>query len=62
MPSSKEFLEETIKVWQPYSKKPLSLADAEEMTRNMIQFIELLIEIDRKQDGRKLRRTTQKNT
>ena len=33
---SKEFLDETIRVWQPLSKEPLTYADAEEITDNMV--------------------------
>ena len=45
---SNEFLERTIKVWQPYSKEPLTLDDAREITENMVNFFKLLMETDRK--------------
>lgn len=40
---SKEFLEKTIKVWQPYSPTPLSLNDAREITENMTSLFNFLI-------------------
>lgn len=40
---SKEFLEKTIKVWQPYSPTPLSLNDAREITENMTALFSFLI-------------------
>jgi hypothetical protein len=48
MTYSKEHLERTIKVWQPYSKEPLSLADAEEICGNMANLCKYLIELDGK--------------
>lgn len=40
---SKEFLNKTIEVWQPYSSTPLSLNDAREITENMTALINFLI-------------------
>ena len=40
---SKEFLNKTIKVWQPYSPIPLSLSDAGEITSNMTALFNFLI-------------------
>ena len=40
---SKEFLNKTIKVWQPYSPIPLSLNDAREITENMTALFNFLI-------------------
>ena len=45
---SKEFLEKTIKVWQPYSPTPLSLNDAREITENMTALFSFLIDNDEK--------------
>jgi hypothetical protein len=45
---SKEFLEKTIKVWQPYSPDPLSFKDAKEIARNMVELLEFLMELDRR--------------
>jgi len=45
---SKEFLEETIKVWQPYSPTPISFEDAREIADNMGGLIEFLIYLDKK--------------
>ena len=43
---SKEFLEKTIKVWQPYFHAPLSLSDAREITENMTALFNFLINND----------------
>lgn len=40
------FLQETIKVWQPFSKEPLTLEDAREIVSNMVGFFEVLMEWD----------------
>jgi len=40
---SKEFLDKTIKVWQPYFSTPLSLSDAREITENMTALFNFLI-------------------
>lgn len=45
---SKEFLEKTIKVWQPYSPAPLSLNDAREITENMTALFNFLITHEKK--------------
>ncbi len=50
---SKEFLEKTIKIWQPYSKEPLTLEDAREIAQNATDLIKLLIELDAKYNGKK---------
>ena len=44
----KDFLVETIKVWQPYSKKPLTAEDAREITDNMVDLVMYLGELDKK--------------
>ena len=43
---SKDFLDETIRVWQPLSKEPLTYADAEEITENMVGLFMVLLKID----------------
>ena len=48
---SKEFLDETIKVWQPYYPTPLSLNDAREITENMTALFDFLINNDGKSKG-----------
>jgi len=48
---SKEFLDKTIKVWQPYSTTPLSLNDAREITENMTALFDFLINNDGKSKG-----------
>jgi len=40
---SKEFLNKTIEVWQPYSSTPLSLNDAREITGNMTTLFNFLL-------------------
>jgi len=40
---SKEFLDKTIKVWQPYFPVPLTLSDAREITENMTALFNFLI-------------------
>jgi hypothetical protein len=44
----KEFLNKTIKVWQPYSSKALTLIDAIEITANMTTLFNFLIASDKK--------------
>jgi hypothetical protein len=48
MTYSDEFLEKTLKVWQPYSKEPLTKEDAREICVNMSSLAKLLIELDKK--------------
>ncbi len=45
---SKQFLEKTIEVWQPYSAAPLSLEDAREIAENMTGLFCLLDELEQK--------------
>lgn len=45
---SKEFLEKTIKVWQPYSPAPLTLEDAREIAENMTGLAAFLFELEQK--------------
>ncbi len=47
---SKEFLNKTIKVWQPFSPTLLSLNDAREISENMINLFNFLIKVDNKYD------------
>lgn len=42
MPLDEAFLKETIKVWQPLSAEPLTMADAEEITESMTGFFAAL--------------------
>jgi len=48
---STDFLNKTIKVWQPYSPTPLSLNNAREITENMTALFNLLINNDGKSKG-----------
>ena len=50
---SKDFLERTIEVWQPYFPAPLTMRDAREITENMTALFNFLIRHDRKSDGNK---------
>lgn len=43
---SKNFIKETIEVWQPYSNITLSPTDAIEITENMISLFNFLITVD----------------
>jgi len=45
---SKDFLERTIEVWQPYCSTPLSSNDAREITENMTALFNFLIDNDGK--------------
>jgi len=45
---SKEFLERTIRAWQPYTSLPLSLDDAREIAENMTGLLSLLLELEQK--------------
>ncbi len=45
---SKQFLEKTIQVWQPYSPTPLSLEDAREIAENVTGLFCLLDELEQK--------------
>ena len=40
---SKEFLEKTIQVWQPYFPTPLTMRDAREITQNMTALFNFLL-------------------
>jgi len=48
---SREFLEKTIQVWQPYFPAPLSLNDAREITENMTALFNFLINNDGNSKG-----------
>ena len=54
---SKEFLEKTIKVWQPYSKAPLSLEDAREITNNIVGLYSFLFELEQRYGKEKEKKT-----
>lgn len=45
---SKEFIQKTIDVWQPYSKNNLTEEDAREIADNMVNLFEFLVELDKK--------------
>jgi len=50
---SKDFLDRTIKIWQPYFPDPLTMRDAREITENMTALFNFLIKHDRKLGGNK---------
>ena len=50
---SKDFLDRTIEVWQPYFPAPLSLKDAREIIDNMTALFNFLIKHDKKSDVNK---------
>ena len=50
---SKDFLDRTIEVWQPYFSAPLTMRDAREITENMTALFNFLIKHDRRSDRNK---------
>ena len=50
---SKEFLDETIRVWQPLSKEPLTYQDAVEIIDNAVGFYGVLLRCAREAEERK---------
>lgn len=53
MTVSNEFLEKTIKIWQPHYKEKLTLEDAREIVENSYSLIKLLDKLDRKYSNNK---------
>ena len=47
---SKEFLEKTIRIWQPHSPDPLTYEDAQEIADNMVDLYSFLIDLKQKHD------------
>jgi len=47
---SKEFLDKTIQVWQPYFPTPLTMRDAREITQNMTALFNFLLAHESKPD------------
>ena len=47
---SKQFLEKTIAVWQPYSPDPLTIEDAQEIADNILGLYSYLIEVKLEHD------------
>lgn len=45
--NKQEFAEYTKDVWQPYYEEPLSDLDADEITNNMVDFMNLLTRWDK---------------
>ena len=42
------FLKRTINEWQPLSKEPLTLVDAQEICDNMVGLFQVLVRIERR--------------
>ena len=42
MPLGEAFLRETIEVWQPLSREPLTMTDAQEVAERMTEFFAVL--------------------
>lgn len=62
MTYSKEFIQKTIDVWQPYSPDKLTETDAIEIADNMIGLYTFLLELKKKRDERSKKTvTTAKN-
>ena len=55
---SKEFLNETIKTWQPYSDVFLTSKDALEITENMTALINFLIASEKKSKGKNINKNS----
>lgn len=53
-------IEETIKVFQPHYKEPLTKADALEIHQNFTGFFELLLKLDKKLKEKKERTENEK--
>lgn len=51
MPCSKEFLQKTIDVFQPYSEEKLTEEDAREIAENVINLYICLVDLERKYGG-----------
>ncbi len=58
---SKEFLEKTIKVWQPYSPFPLTLEDAREIANSMIRLFSFVFELEQKNGELNLKKLAENN-
>jgi len=52
MEYSDELIKKTIKMWQPYSKEPLTREDAREIIQNVTGFFDILARWDREQKER----------
>ena len=52
MAISDEFLDKTIKMFQPHYKEQLTREDAREIIENMVGFFEVLLEWDREEKER----------
>lgn len=48
MSYSKEFLDKTVEIWQPYSPGILTREDAREIAENMVNLVKLLNLLDEK--------------
>lgn len=55
---STEFLNETIKTWQPYSDVPLTSKDALEITENMTALLNFLIVSENKSNEKSINKNS----
>jgi chemotaxis regulatin CheY-phosphate phosphatase CheZ len=51
---STEFLNKTIQVWQPFTRNPISLKDAREITENMTALFNFLITEEKKSNDKNI--------
>jgi flagellin-specific chaperone FliS len=58
---SKEFLEKTIKVWQPYSNFTLTLEDAREIADNMLSLFSFVFKLEKKSGKLNLKEIAENN-
>ena len=49
----RDFLDETIEFWQPYTKEKLTREDAREIIQNTVALFKFLHELDRELNGNK---------
>ena len=54
MPYSKQFIQETIDIWQPYSPEKLTEADAAEIADNMIGLYSFLLGLKKKHEDKEV--------
>ena len=47
---SKELVEKTIRVWQPYSLSPLTLEDAQQIISSFVDLAKTVSELEKKYD------------
>ncbi len=48
---SVEYLQKTIRLFQPHSEAPLTLEDAQQLADNALELFEYLLELKQKREG-----------